>query len=204
MRQIPGAIVVVLAVGCYNPQNVTILCPSTSPECPPGQVCRAEVCVSADLDMAQTSDSGSPDLAAGAKYCRDGLGKPLGPKAEACSGTFAKGGAASLCDTGYAPCVAATAAGIDLAACAALPGAYVADVGAYWVADRQLGEKCGTAVNNQLLYGCGGGSSRPGVQLCAGLPRVVEIGSNGWTGGDGSLAQVANTDPAQGVLCCRP
>lgn len=204
MRLLAGAIVSILA-SCYNPQHVIIACPPSSPLCPEGQVCQGEICVTAqDMGGAADSDMTTPrDFAVTSTSCKAKNGIALGPKAEACPGTFAKGGAASLCDNGYAPCTGS--AGIDLALCATLPGIFVADVAAYWVGNMQLGETCNTSINNQLLYGCGTGVSRAGAQKCSGLPRVVDIGSNGWTGGgNGSLADTANSDPSQGVLCCRP
>lgn len=207
MRLLGMGAVFSLLSACYNPQHVVIACPPTSPQCPDGQICVGQICVS-NPDLAGSPDDLSgidpaADLSAGSPVCKAKNGTRLGPKAEACPGPFAKGAASSLCDTGYKPCTAA--AGIDLVACAQLSGFYVADVPAYWMVSMQTGEVCNTSVANQLLYGCGSGPSRAGAQLCAGLPRVADIGSNGWVGGgNGTLAETSNSDNAQGVLCCRP
>lgn len=88
----------------------------------------------------------------------------------------------------------------DQAACDSVAGFFAADLPAYWMGTMAQ-ETCGTASSNQLFYGCGG-AGRAGVRKCGGLPRVIDLGS-GWTSSNGTLMNAANTQAAQGVLCCK-
>ena len=98
-------------------------------------------------------------------------------------------------------CKTAVAVSIpDQATCNAVAGFFVADQPAYWMGTMSQ-ETCGTAISNQLLYGCGA-AGRAGNKLCGGLTRVLDLGA-GWTSSNGTLTNAANTQASQGVLCCK-
>jgi len=88
----------------------------------------------------------------------------------------------------------------DQAACDSVAGFFAADIPAYWMGTMSQ-ETCGTAGSNQLFYGCGG-AGRAGVKKCGGFPRVIDLLA-GWTSSNGTLANAANTQASQGVLCCK-
>lgn len=192
---------------CFNPDlsKVTIVCPSgLSSDCPAGQVCQQGTCsVAADLS-ASLADlagdlAGGKDGPAALAGCKQGGARAVGAKARACPGAFPTGGAAGQCSDGAVPC--ATYASVDAAACGALAGFFVADVPAYFFGS-QSNETCGTSVANQMLYGCGT-AGRAGVQRCMGFLRAIDLGA-GFASSNGTLAQLGNQDPANGVLCCLP
>lgn len=189
--------------GCFEPDlsKVTVLCPGSSP-CPAGTVCVDGICKSSVEDAATSSDGSATDL-----QSSDGMSASLCPQggdvvfgnARGCPGTFASGMASKQCPSNWNLCTNATK--VDLTSCRAAKSFFAAAVSGY-----QLGappqEMCGSAVGNQLLYGCGT-MSRVSTAQCGGLPRVIDVMGK-WTAPDGTLATAALTDPAQGVLCCPP
>ncbi len=197
---------------CFNPDlsRVTILC-SQSGECPDGRSCVDGRCappagVMDDMSVATVDggdlgvpDGGAADFAAPLLGCKGKGAKFVGPKARACPGAFPAGGAAAQCSDGAVPCT--KYASVDAAACSGLGSFFVADVPAYYFGSMS-NETCGTSLGSQLFYGCGT-AGRPGVQKCMGFQRVIDLGTS-LTSSNGSFSQLANQDPAQGVLCCLP
>lgn len=57
---------------------------------------------------------------------------------------------------------------------------------------------------NRLFYGCGK-LGRASTKSCGGFPQAYDVNlTSVWSSSDGSFATAANTDPAQGPLCCPP
>ena len=142
--------------------------------------------------------------------CAAGGGKPLG-SAWACPGTFAKGAAESLCAADYALCSAAT--GIDLVACGALTGFFIAKVPGKRNLEPPAMAVCGAADGgaylNPLWYGCGRidfakDRTVNAQNPCGGFSQSLDCQVTGWTctGSDISHAQNVSV-PADGVLCCK-
>lgn len=175
MRPFLSITVSALLLGCFQPDlsKVTIICSSDAPgQCPEGQQCLNGRCSVADLAVSDASATdGGPDAA-----------------------TSQPDMAVSGCKTALGVPIA------DSAACDSVAGFFAGDISAYWMGTMSQ-ETCGTAISNQLFYGCGG-AGRAGVKKCGGLPRVIDLGS-GWTSSNGTLANAANTQASQGVLCCK-
>lgn len=220
-RNVPLLAVAVLVplAGCFNPplDGVTLTCTSEDPRCPDGQSCQNGICRAEPRDLAASADGMAATDGAPPDQARPGCSKGGGVQvggAWACAGTFAKGGAATLCAVGFAPCK--SPANIDLAACNQLPGFFVADVLAF----SQFPEchnvdpplfRCGSyqaGFDNRLRYGCGG-LAKPYVltscqRQCAGFDRALNCSRevDYICGASMSLADEANILPAIGTLCC--
>lgn len=175
MRSQSFPLVMVLALsGCFqpNPDKVTITCVDNSPgQCPDGQSCTGGMCVVPDLATPNDSSASGVDQST------------LPPDMSALAG----------CKNGGAK-------PIDSASCDSVPNFFAADQAAYWMGTMPQ-ETCGTAIFNQLLYGCGA-AGRAGAKNCGGFKRVIDLGS-GWSSANGTLAQAANTNPMHGVVCCK-
>jgi|JI10StandDraft_1071094.scaffolds.fasta_scaffold71262_6 hypothetical protein len=172
-----------LLVGCFQPNTdlVKIICADPG-QCPEGQTCvlnageQQGICAAAgDMAMATPTDGGTDAATDGSSPAPD-MSVPLGCK---------NPGAVAV---------------PDATACSMLVGFFAADQPAYWVGTMSQ-ETCGTALGNQLLYGCGA-VGRAGVKLCGSFPKVIDLGTN-WSSSNGTLAQAANTNPAHGILCCK-
>ena len=196
-----------LSPACYENDytRITVTCSIDSPSCPPGFRCEVNTCVSlppadggssqedASMDLSQTGD-----LAAQSSICPGGGDKLIG-SARGCPGTFQAGKAALRCPSGWAPCAASTK--VDLQICQSLPSFFAGAQSGYYIGTMS-NEMCGSAVGNQLFYGCGS-MGRASTAKCGGLPRVIDV-TGSWSATDGTLSTAALTDPNQGVLCCPP
>lgn len=199
------SLVLLFAVAsCFNPDltNVPILCSAEPPMCPEGRSCVGGRCVEpgADLGAADGAAADMPGAAPDMSVpgCASGQGFMLSARAAACPGTFQMGGARKLCANGWVPCT--MAAMVNLTTCATLDGWFAADQPAYWNGTQDQ-ETCGTAIFNQLLYGCGKGG-RAGYRKCGGFTNVLDI-SGGWSTTNGTLDKTANNNPKDGLLCCQ-
>lgn len=175
MRPFLSITLSVFLAGCFqpDPSKVTIICSSDAPgQCPEGQRCLNGQCGVADPAV---SDAGPVDSGSDAATPQPDM-------------------AVAGCKTAIGVPVA------DSAACDSVTGFFVADQPAYWMGTMSQ-ETCGTAISNQLFYGCGA-AGRAGAKKCGGLPRVIDLGS-GWTSSNGTLANASNTQASQGVLCCK-
>lgn len=192
--------------GCFQPDltKVTVLCPSESPSCPAGMVCSGGVCTTPpQADAAVPIDLGivdgpGGDSSSSTPGCKGQGAVYLGPSATGCPGTFQAGGADTLCASGWTACT--SSAGVDQATCVSAGSFFAAEVPAFWIGTVSM-ETCGGAAGNQLLYGCGS-AGRSGTAKCGGLPRVMDM-MGVWSTTNGTLAGAANSDPKQGVLCCK-
>ena len=175
-----------LVFACYDPDlsKVRIITDDLAPP------------TDAAADAAADAGTAGPDLQP--VGCRNGAGIAIGT-ARGCMGAFPKGQAAMLCSPNWSICRFSTQ--VDTAACAAAPAFFAADVPAFW-GGVMSSEVCGTAVGNQLLYGCGA-AGRAGYAKCEGFLKVIDLGTS-WASPNGTLAQASNTDATQGVLCCPP
>lgn len=220
MRLYRSAVLLLCSVltGCFQPNldGVTLTCTESDDRCPDGLFCISGVCRAKKQDAGLVSDGGfggdaaAPDQATSG--CATAGGIQLG-SAWACAGTFPKGGAATLCATGFSPCK--SPAGIDLAACNQLVGFFVADVLGF----SQFAEcrnvdppffRCSyqTGFDNRLRYGCGG-LPKPYVltscmRQCGGFDRALNCSQEvDYTCGSSmGLADEANLLAAIGTLCC--
>lgn len=190
--------------------------------CPEGLACVDGVCTSgtqtADLAMSadgmQTMDMAQPvDLSQPAAGCRSGSGVNVSGSASAfaCPGLYEAGTdpakiATHLCATGYTLCTAGAA--VNLPSCAALSGFYLADVP---TKSTFPNVSCGKATTETPGFaGCGTGGGSMGVYSvpsCNGFSRsMFYMGGNNLvivTPNATLDGTATNTDPKNGVLCCK-
>ncbi len=190
---------------CFNPDlsQITFLCDPSQPECPDGQSCIDNRCVTPGADLGGTDGGG--DLGPGpTSGCAAGSGSAVGA-AYACPGGFAAGKARQLCASGWRVCTKST--GIDQTACGKLSGFFIAEVPAYYTGNPG-NESCGTGNNNMLWYGCGSRQSgvRQGARSCQGFVELLDCrtatGVTCSSGGQ-SLDTTVDSSSADGVLCCQ-
>lgn len=196
-------------LGCFSPDYgaIPIKCDADNP-CPQGMVCGQGVCQS-----VPTSDAGGADAAADMSKaptagCASGNGAALAGNVSACPGAFSAGQARALCASGWHVCTAAT--GINLSACGALSGFFVADVPGYRLSDASINGCGGTINQDRLFFGCG--KAQPYVfsafMACSGFGSFVRWLRDGtsnqyWDLSAGyNLDQAVNHIAADGVLCC--
>lgn len=205
-----------ITAACFNPDysKVTVLCSAADPSCPDGQVCVDNICVvaagtadgsAADLSQLDGGETADMSIQSG---CAKGGGRSVGKAGSlvfACPGTFAMGQARQQCAAGWSVCSKADP--VNLTACDALSGFFVADVPAFWLTNMS-NETCGTALVNQQWYGCG--SKQMNVRTgkgCQGFQRTLDcVFGSGWTCSNTkhSLETTMNEAPADGLLCCKP
>lgn len=193
-------IAVLMSTACVEPDysKITVLCPAESPLCPVGMVCVSGQCRAASGDAAVSTDGsgdlGAVDMTTGT-ICPNGRDQIFG-QAVGCPGAFTAGKASQQCPATWSPCPSAVK--VDLAACKAASSFFASAVSGY-----NLGaETCGSAIGNQLLYGCGN-LGRDSTAQCGGFPKVIDV-KGPWATTDGTLATASLTDMNQGVLCCPP
>ena len=212
----------VLYAGCFNPNLAAakFKC-DNSHLCPDGLACVDQVCIEAsdqprDLSAIQTdgftSDlSGSVDLFQPAVGCRNGIGTDLNNGSSACPGLYEAGTdpakfASHLCAPGYAICTLGSA--VNLASCAGLAGFFLADVPTKLTFPTV---SCGKATTETPGFaGCGTGGGSMGVYSvpsCNGFSRsMFYMGGNNLvivTPNATLDGTATNTDPKNGVLCCK-
>ena len=192
-------------------QGLPITCTKERPACPSGLACVDGVCGgSAVADAATSTDGGSADLTPG-YGCANPGGVSLGQGAFACPGTFAYGGAAGRCASGWAPCKSAN--GIDLSLCNSLSGFFIADVPGAWT-NNYLAPQCRSTMLNserEVFFGCGktGAYSFDAMNPCAGFSRSLEAATpqSKWfcpaTDRPHVIGDCKNDSALDGILCCR-
>lgn len=218
-----------LVASCYSPNltGAAYSCDVDVPLCPEDYICLAGKCVPPGTIPGppdSTTDGGPPTGAMPAKGCRSGFGFDVGmPMKErfACPGQFGNGNrcnsnqnsppGSNLCADGYSVC--ADGAGIDFAKCKAAGGFFASNVsaGRYGTAGGQLqGYDCNGPKNNmsRMWVGCGAsGSSIFDVSPCSGFTQVIDCyDATDWSclaADNLSDANNCNSDPKDGVLCCK-
>lgn len=212
MRAAVVTILLILA-SCFGSQTsgIPLACSKEQPGCPSGLSCVDGVCTqAAPLDQGSGSVTDSAGTDQSTSYgCANAGGSQVGA-AWACPGVFGAGGAAPRCAQGWRPCTAAT--GIDLTLCNSLGGFFVADVPGAWT-NNYLAPLCRTTndLEREVFFGCGktGRYSFPADNACQGFGRSLECATtqSDWTcavsGRGHTLADAANRNAADGILCCK-
>ena len=201
--RLPLLSVSLLLLACFSSPptgSIPVRCSDSDP-CPEGWVCRESLCV--QPGPAAQDMTASPDLSIPAVGCASGGGSKLSDRVYACPGAFGIGEARALCSTGWQTCKDAGL--VPLTDCQTLAGFYVADVPAH----LNPGFTCGgTTIYERLLMGCGGCVAiccDTGVYQCGGFRICIrnKQGSFNMDAGS-SLDKTTNSDPKNGVLCCKP
>lgn len=145
-----------------------------------------------------------------ALYDNDGLPKHCAtlssedPRFVRCSGSFAKGGASTLCPAGYAPAAIPMPAALQAACKADLGGFFAVDI-AYWADPASLAGSCSPGAGKLAgLAGCGSDktTSEPG---CYGWSKALTCSRGStWICSGASLRDAVNNSPSHGVICFRP
>lgn len=206
------AIALAVVAGCFTePDNPVLKCDPANP-CPSGQDCVDNLCAPVDRDgSAQTDDMKSGgDGGASSSGCAANNGSVVGVDVEACPGAFLVGKAEKLCNNGWHVCTDST--GISASLLKLQPGFFVANVAGYWYNPLRSQPSCGASPGTPalpLLFG--GGASRSYVtdapaKPCKGYTQSADCGQAPMTwqcSAPYDLAHIANSEPNDGVLCCK-
>lgn len=202
-----------LLCGCFSidTSRIVISCDAQH-ACLEGQSCIGGRCQDAPLpDAATASDQGSSDQGSGdllsPSGCAQGQRVALGPYAWACPGTFNQGQARNLCASGFQICT--DGARVDLAAGNSLNGFFIADARGYYLGGSQTFAVCGPepGSSNRVWFGVGARVANvyTASTACQKFTKLLDCQpGSGW---DCFTAQTIdgtkNTNPTDGVLCCR-
>lgn len=212
MTRTASCLALLLSVGCYRPDlsNTVFRCTAESPQCPEAHACIDGFCRPTGQQTDQGSGDGGASQTDMKSGCSSGTGFAVG-RAYACPGTFAMGGAATLCASGWTPCTSAT--GIDLTACSQLSGFFLADVLGRRKLEAAADSICGAPTTTQnvlAIYGCG--QLKQGIHkannVCQGFDRLndcveTSIKCYPMIGKPAdSLSKVENLAAGDGVVCC--
>lgn len=206
---IMGLLFALCACFSPDPSRIVISCDAQH-ACLDGQSCIGGRCVDALPSDAAAPDQGSNDLNGdllAPSGCAQGQRSPLGPYAWACPGTFNQGQARGLCAPGFQVCTDGTR--VDLAAGNALSGFFIADARGYYTGGSQTFAICGQepGASNRVWFGAGGRVANvyTATTACQKFSKLLDCQpGSGW---DCFTAQTLdgtkNTNPSDGVLCCR-
>lgn len=197
-----------LSSACFDPEtsHITFLCDETHPSCPSGSACNFStgICLTNELDADLAADLAAATDIAIPSGCAPGIqGFHLG-NAFACPGVFAAGKAAQLCASDRTIC--SDSVGIDFTRCGMVGGFFIANVPSYW-RNVQFDNVCAVSTMNRQWAGCG--AATQGVydplSRCKSFPKILDCSTSGWNCSAGhTIAQTANGNPSDGVLCCPP
>ncbi len=186
---------------CFSPPKegeIPIRCDADNP-CPMGSTCNGGLC------SGTGGDAGVPDwgCAAGADAGTRLTVAPASP-VYACPGSFAQGQARALCSPGWRVCTQRDPVAASTCSAGGKPGFMLADVPA------ALGTsfRCQlTSLDERLFMGCGDCTIEPcylRTENCSGFQSAARDGKGGFDFSKGhSLDKSINTNPQNGVLCCR-
>jgi len=198
-RSLAGACLLFVACFRVDSASIPVRCDADNP-CPDGLRCgEAGICISASpQDMATPADQALASVG-----CVTG-GQKLSDRVWACPGTFGMGAARSLCTQGWSVCN--DTADLDPTYCASISSFFIGDLPAYRPGTNPL--VCGTTTVGQRLFGGCGSPPFPCVTLtstCTNFRNFALDQNGGFNFNAGhSLDKAINTNPAAGVLCCRP
>ena len=189
-------------VACFSRPSdgeIPVRCDADNP-CPQGSTCVAGLC----SGTGPGADLGVPGWG-----CASGpssgqlLTTPPAAPVYACPGAFAQGQARTLCSTGWQVCT--TRDPIPPATCTGFkPGFMIADAPAAFstMYRCQL-----TSLDERLFMGCGDCTIEPCYQRtenCNGFQTAARDGKAGFDFSKGhNLDKAINTNPQNGVLCCK-
>lgn len=195
-----------LIAGCYSPDlsGVKYTCTASDPICPDGTTCVNNVCT-----LPGEPDPGPMPVAG----C-SGTGRKVSETVFACSGTFAKGGAAALCSANYAICTKLPDKP-TIESCNKIDGGFFVTEVKAW-RNRFEGPEQAACENNSmgrdrlLFAGCGNPNvssniSRP-MTACQPATLGVDcttVSASQWEcGPDRAASSWVNKVASDGVLCC--
>ena len=205
------AVIYFLLAGCINTDtsDLPTKCDDANP-CPSPKSCVDSLCVDPPIDGMSadlTTDAGTGSDGGISPPCKDpGSASILGPSSAACPGSFAAGKGNDLCGADWQMCK--SAAGISTATCDLLDGFFVADVPGYFVSAQRTMPLCGPNAANSVFFGCGKlrvYTADTPANKCGNFSRNVECGApRPWTcSPTGTIQSLANSEPTDGVLCCK-
>ena len=196
-----GLIALLLSACFSRPADgvIPIRCDVDNP-CPEGSTCSGGLC---------SGTGPAADLGVSSWGCASGPGtgqlltSPPQSPVYACPGTFGQGQARALCSTGWQVCTQRDP--IPALTCTGLkPGFLLADVPAAFGTTLRCQL---TSLDERLFMGCGDCTTEPcylRVESCNGFQTAARDGKGGFDFSKGhNLDKAINSNPQNGVLCCK-